>query len=124
MYKRQVSEEEADQEGYVTESRGDSGVIEEKEDYTAVFINRRERERPQEPDPDHSTHSPRQGTHSPDQPGFAVSSPGTSDLVSMKRLLIVLLLSGMGALVFVLWRNPEKCVKWFFERLKKWSHRN
>lgn len=119
-----VSEEEADQEGYVTESRGDSGVIEEKEDYTAVFINRRERERPQEPDPDHSTHSPRQGTHSPDQPGFAVSSPGTSDLVSMKRLLIVLLLSGMGALVFVLWRNPEKCVKWFFERLKKWSHRN
>lgn len=120
-----ISEEEAGQDGYVTESRNDSGVIEDREDYTAVFINRKEPESPSDPgtgsgrDPGRS-----RSTHISGQSGFAVNSADTSDLVTVRRLLLILALSSIGALVFALWRNPEKCVKWFRKKLKKYIHKN
>lgn len=116
-----ISEEEAGQDGYVTESRNDSGVIEDREDYTAVFINRKEWGRPSEPGP--GTEQGR-STHSSNRSGFAVSSPDTGDLISTKRLFVVFILSGMGVLTFTFWRNQEKCMKWLRKRLKKYMHKN
>ncbi len=121
-----VSEEEADQDGYVTSSRGESGVIVNKEVHTAIFINRKEGVRPPAPDPGKpSNPGGRSGDGSGPSPTHSVDPVKTGDMTKLWGFLIVMVLGGLGFLGFTLWKKPQKnYVKWIQEKAESLKNKN
>ena len=93
-----IVEKEANQDGYTFTARGEKGTIEDKEVYTAVFINRKEEELPEDPGSGQEPGS----SSSPGQPGVRIHAADSGDPAPLGSLLAVFLLSGIGMLFLIL----------------------